>query len=25
MTADTCAAQATIPIPGYNIMGFGEH
>ena len=25
MTADTCAAQAHITIPGYNIMGYGEY
>lgn len=25
MTADTCAAVANIPIPGYNITGYGEH
>jgi hypothetical protein len=25
MTADTCAAQATIGIPGYNITGYGEY
>ncbi|HYK52963.1 MAG TPA: hypothetical protein VEV38_05485, partial [Candidatus Eremiobacteraceae bacterium] len=25
MTADTCAAQAQISIPGYNIRGYGEY
>jgi hypothetical protein len=25
MTADTCAAQATIGVPGYNITGYGEY
>ena len=25
LTADTCAAQASIPIPGYNLVGYGEH
>jgi len=25
MTADTCAAQASITIPGYNITGYGEY
>jgi Tfp pilus assembly protein PilX len=25
MTADTCAAQASIVIPGYNITGYGEY
>lgn len=25
MTADTCAAQAQIMIPGYNITGYGEY
>ena len=25
LTADTCAAAATIPMPGYNITGYGEH
>jgi len=25
LTADTCAAQASIPIPGYNITGYGEY
>lgn len=25
LTADVCAAQAQIPIPGYNITGYGEN